>query len=416
MTDFDSSRGDTSASDDASSRENTADRGPVSRRPVELTVLGQVRSYSDEQLLERAWKRLETRGQRSTAVKPAVRFLAAAALLAAGFAAGRFTEESETAADAAVSREFVAVAEVPAGPQLDAGAPRRALRRAAADSRSSTDKESSAPRMSRSLASRVAVESELTAEAFVGEDEYELEAEEPRTQARPLWLAQADRGDFAGAFQVLDESGGFDSVLQSGSAEELMTLVDVARFVGNQGRAIQALRVVTERHQGDANAPLAAMMLGNLLSRAGDQTGAAAAFALNRSLSPGGDFAEDALVREFDMAVAAVDLPTVLRLSSQYEQEFPQGRHQKELRAEVARLRRAAPVAEPVDRENRVANSAADASRESGSENAGASDDDAGSANVGRTESDAADSEGADARNERSQPGAEAPLAPRLPL
>lgn len=389
---------------DAPYRQPASDREQASRRPVELTVLGQVRSYSDEQLLERAWQRLETRGQRSSAVKPAVRFLAAAALLAAGFAAGRFTEESEVAADVALSQEVLAVAEVPAGPQLEAGAPRRALGRADTDSRSLTDKTSSTRGMNRNSASRVSVESEMTAQEFATEGEYELAVEEPRIQAaRPVWLALAERGDFAGAFQLLDESGGFDSVLQRGSAEELMTLVDVARYVGNQGRAIQALRVVTERHQGDANAPLAAMMLGNLLSRAGDQTGAAAAFALNRRLSPGGDFAEDALVREFDMAVAAVDLPTVLRLSSQYEQEFPQGRHQKELRAEVARLRQAAPAAEPT-------------------ENAGASDDGAGSDSAGadradadRAGSDRAKTDDAQPSGERSLPGTEPPQAPRQP-
>ncbi len=312
-----------------------------SQRSVELSVLGQVRSYTDEQLLERAWQRLETRGVRSSAMKPVARFLAAAALLAAGFAAGRFTEQSEqTTADALASRELLTVAEVPAGPRLQPGAIRRTMRRNAAESRTATDESSSDAGMNRRLVRRPAIESEMLDEEFIDEGEYELVAEEPATQAvRPVWLVLAERGDFAGAFQLLDESGGFDSVLQSGSAEELMTLVDVARYVGNQGRAIQALRVVTERHQEDANAPLAAMMLGNLLSRAGDQAGAASAFALNRRLSPGGDFAEDALVREFDMAVAAVDLPTALRLSSQYDEEFPQGRHQKELRAEVARLR-----------------------------------------------------------------------------
>jgi hypothetical protein len=155
---------------------------------------------------------------------------------------------------------------------------------------------------------------------------------------RSTWLLLADRGDFAGAFQQLDETGGFDSVLASGTPEELMTLVDIARVMGRQGRAIQALRVVTERYQSDPNAPLAAMMLGNLLSRVGDAGGASKAFALNRRLSPDGDFAEDALMREFDMAVARADLPLAERLMQQYGEEFPGGEHLEELRAEVTRL------------------------------------------------------------------------------
>ena len=68
--------------------------------------------------------------------------------------------------------------------------------------------------------------------------------------------------------------------------------------------------------------------------------GAAAAYALNRRLSPGGDFAEDALVREFDMALEHGDLATVERLRAQYESEFPEGRHLDDIRAEAAELAR----------------------------------------------------------------------------
>src|SRR5690606_9873279 len=174
-----------------------------------------------------------------------------------------------------------------------------------------------------------------------GEDVVEapiIEAQEALAPPKASWIVSAERGDFAAAFQELDESGGFDSILATGGPEELMTLHEVARFVGRNGRAIQALRVVTTRYESDANAPIAAMILGNLLSRAGDAAGAAEAYALNRRLSPGGDFAEDALVREFDMAMADGDLASVERLKAQYEAEFPDGRHLDEIRSEAARL------------------------------------------------------------------------------
>jgi tetratricopeptide (TPR) repeat protein len=157
----------------------------------------------------------------------------------------------------------------------------------------------------------------------------EAKATEPATE-RASWLILAERGDFAAAFSELDQGGTFQAVLQASSAEELMTLADVARFAGRDGRAIMALRQVTERYRDDPNAPLAAMMLGNLLSRAGDREGARAAYALNRTLSPDGDFAEDALVRELERAE---------KLLQKYETEFPSGSRLAAVRAEVEVLR-----------------------------------------------------------------------------
>jgi len=148
----------------------------------------------------------------------------------------------------------------------------------------------------------------------------------------------AERGDFAGAAAAIDSAGGFEQAFLLAGPDELMTLADVARAVGRPALAIQALRVVLDQYRDNENAPLAAMTLGNLLRRAGDAVGAAEAFALNRRLSPGGDFAEDALVREFDMAMEAMDLTEAERLRAQYEREYPEGRHSEVLRAEVDRL------------------------------------------------------------------------------
>lgn len=156
----------------------------------------------------------------------------------------------------------------------------------------------------------------------------------------PGWLVLADRGEYAAAFQAVDQSGGFDAVLTQCNAEELMTLADVARAAGQQGRAIQALRRVVQVHPEDPNAPVAAMMLGNLLHRAGDVVGAAEAYALNRSLSPQGDFAEDALAREFEVALEAADRERARALAMQYEREFPQGRRLGEIREQLDRAER----------------------------------------------------------------------------
>jgi len=161
-----------------------------------------------------------------------------------------------------------------------------------------------------------------------------------------VWRGLAERGDFVEAAAALESAGGFEQALLRAGPDELMTLADVARAVGRPALAVQALRGVLDQYRDNENAPLAAMTLGNLLRNAGDAVGAAEAFALNRRLSPGGDFAEDALVREFDMAMEATDLTEAQRLQAQYEREYPEGRHSEVLRAEVERL--AAELAPPV--------------------------------------------------------------------
>lgn len=156
----------------------------------------------------------------------------------------------------------------------------------------------------------------------------------------PGWLSLAERGEYAAAFQAVDQVGGFDAVVTRSSAEELMSLADVARAAGQQGRAIQALRRVVQLYPDDPNAPVAAMLLGNLLHRAGDAKGAREAYALNRSLSPQGDFAEDALAREFEVALEAADIEQARVLATQYEREFPEGRRLGEIREQLSRAER----------------------------------------------------------------------------
>jgi hypothetical protein len=153
----------------------------------------------------------------------------------------------------------------------------------------------------------------------------------------PTWERLAESGDFEAARAELDAHGGFESVLGTARASELMTLVDIARSSGSRDRAIAALRRVVEFFRDAPEAPLAAWTLGNLLDQSGDETGAASAYALYRRLSPGGDFAEDALAREIDSALTQGNLELSARLIAQYENEFPNGRSLEEFRAELAR-------------------------------------------------------------------------------
>jgi hypothetical protein len=170
----------------------------------------------------------------------------------------------------------------------------------------------------------------------------------------PEWQRLVEVGDFAGARRALDLQGGFDVAMAHASPSELMSLVDVARASGERGQATRALRQALS-HPEAPEAPLAAWTLGNLLDQAGDQPGAAQAFALYRRLSPAGDFAEDAAARQVDVALAEGNAELVTQLVEDYARDFPHGRRLGEFRraasALAARGRDAGAKAEGVQNE-----------------------------------------------------------------
>jgi hypothetical protein len=164
---------------------------------------------------------------------------------------------------------------------------------------------------------------------------YALEDSSPYVAAPPTPIAEWQRlvevGDFAAARRALDRQGGFDVAISHASPAELMSLVDIARASGERGQAVSALRQVLS-HPDAPEAPLAAWTLGNLLDQAGDQPGAAQAFALYRRLSPTGDFAEDAAARQVDVALAEGNVELVTQLVEDYARDFPHGRRLSEFR------------------------------------------------------------------------------------
>lgn len=161
----------------------------------------------------------------------------------------------------------------------------------------------------------------------------------PPIMAAPEWQVLADRDDYAAAWQSVERQGGFDAVLgKASSAAQLMSLVDIARANGQRGAAIKALRSVVERHSGDPRAALAAYTLGDMLEKTGDRAGAAKAYAAYRTLSPKGDFAEDALARQVDAAIAQGEVELAKQLADQYAKDFPTGRRLGEIRARVSKL------------------------------------------------------------------------------
>lgn len=301
---------------------------PRQSSPLPVEAL---RTYEDEAALDRVWARLRApegkdvpsaRAPRSFAV---ARVALAAALVSLGFFAGRSFEREEERSVAALVSERLE----PAGAAETAPTPELTPEPGEASAELA---QRSAPSPLRSRSIRVP----LGRGAPEEEDELGPAADDVPHQAE--WLTIAEGGDLQGALIAIERQGGFDAVLASASVDELMGLADVARSAGRTGRAIQVLREVLSKHRGDANAPIAAMMLGNLLSQAGDAEGAARAYELHRRLSPAGDFAEDALLREFDMAVTARDLERAQRVLRHYETHYASGPHLREMRADALRL------------------------------------------------------------------------------
>jgi len=151
------------------------------------------------------------------------------------------------------------------------------------------------------------------------------------------WQRLADEGQYAQALVALEASGGFDGALHDATADQLMSLVDVARATGQRDRALVALRRIVSEHGADPNAPVAAWMLGNELAKVRDLAGAEQAFAMYRALSPNGDFAEDALGRQFDMAADQGNRDHARRLAEQYLKEFPDGPRTADIQSQLER-------------------------------------------------------------------------------
>jgi TolA-binding protein len=159
------------------------------------------------------------------------------------------------------------------------------------------------------------------------------------------WPRLAEEGQYQQALESIEASGGFESALAGASADQLMSLVDIARATGQRDRGVLALRRIVTEHASDPNAPVAAWMLANELAKSRDLAGAEHAFATYRALSPSGDFAEDALARQVDMAAEQGSLERAKRLAGQYLKEFPDGPRSADIQAQYERWSREVPAA-----------------------------------------------------------------------
>jgi hypothetical protein len=286
-----------------------------------------LRDYAPSDSVPAVWRRLkvELAGRAPSTRRSPLAYAWAPALATVIFGSGVF-----------VGARFIRPQALP-GVQAEPAA--QAARPAgAAPAQSAVEPETSAPQAKvlrghgRHAASAVATSEPLS---FAASESAPYVASAPAPV--PEWQRLVEVGDFAAARRSLDQQGGFDVAMAHASPSELMSLVDVARASGERGQATRALRQVLS-HPEAPEAPLAAWTLGNLLDQAGDQPGAAQAFALYRRLSPAGDFAEDAAARQVDVALAEGNTELVTQLVEDYARDFPHGRRLSEFRRAASAL------------------------------------------------------------------------------
>ena len=310
-----------------------SDRRSFSEIPLEL-----LRDETTDERVERVWHRLE---RDLGATRRHVRFAPSHAMLlaAATFVVG-----------VVVGARFFKGAEAPLA-TLEAEPPALPVPAAAPSSSPAAVHEADSKEAPRAKQGHRA--------AVVRRVDVEEPAPEPQVVApapqESEWQRLADEGQYSQAAVALEAMGGFETVLRDATAEQLMSLVDVARATGQRDRAIVALRRIVNEHGTDPNAPVAAWMLGNELAKVNDLSGAEQAFAMYRALSPNGDFAEDALGRQIDMAQAQGNLEHARTLASQYMKEFPDGPRSAEIQAELDRSLHEAASAPSGETESRSA-------------------------------------------------------------
>ena len=150
--------------------------------------------------------------------------------------------------------------------------------------------------------------------------------------AQGAWKDLARRGQYKEAYQALGAQGIAREVTGS-SADDLLSLADVARLSGHPTDAVAPLRRVIGEHPGDARAGLAAFTLGRVeLDGLGQPAGAAQSFATAIRLGLGGGLQEDARARLVEARARAGDIAGARAAAEEYDRLFPGGHHRAAVR------------------------------------------------------------------------------------
>jgi hypothetical protein len=155
---------------------------------------------------------------------------------------------------------------------------------------------------------------------------------EPDKSAGPAvetipWSKRIANGDFKG---VLAEARarGIESVLASGSLDELWALADAARYEGEGGLSRRAMIAVRERFPTSDAAHTAAFLLGRM-AEGGSPSGAITWYDTYLGEAPRGTYAAEALGRKLELVRRTRGTSAARPLAQQYLASYPKGPYAK---------------------------------------------------------------------------------------
>lgn len=154
-----------------------------------------------------------------------------------------------------------------------------------------------------------------------------------RSERAATWRHLAEKGLFAEAYEALEGQGGGGPIAD---LRGLLLAADVARLSGHPAEAAGYLETALREHRSEGQAVLAAFTLGRIYERElSKPERAAEAFAVARSLEPGGSLAEDALAHEIDCWSKAGQAQKAKARAQLYLELHPDGRRAARLRGMV---------------------------------------------------------------------------------
>lgn len=139
---------------------------------------------------------------------------------------------------------------------------------------------------------------------------------------RPSWRQLASKQDYRAALAAAERAG-FDSELKHASAEDLLSLGDVARLAGNSARALQAYQAARARGPAGSRSAFAIGLVQFDQRHAYGE--AARWFSTYLREHPGGPLAEQAAGRLMEAAEKSGDRSTARATAKRYVAEHPHG-------------------------------------------------------------------------------------------
>jgi TolA-binding protein len=145
--------------------------------------------------------------------------------------------------------------------------------------------------------------------------------------AAKAWTLLAKRGDYERALDVVLRTG-FDAVVNTSSAGELLLLSDVARMAGQPARAAEILHSVRRRFPRSEEASIAAYTLGlSAFDHSGAHAEAATWFETYLRERPNGALAAEALGRLVECEASLGRSEKAQAVARRYLAAYPAGAH-----------------------------------------------------------------------------------------